>query len=246
MQGEKMAHGIDPASTERSVRALQQTDLVSGELEASLRAVTDATAAVFAADGGGIMLLDEQSSLHYVGATDGRAAALEAAQEETGEGPCVDSLVFGEVVFTNDLAAEDRWPLLRSQVGRIGIRAILGVPLRLDRSPVGSLNVYRVGPWEWQPNDVSAIAAHGQIIEELLASAMQLQRQHTIVTQLTTALENRVLIERAVGIVIATCQMDAVRAFNELRAQARSRRVRVAEVAAEVIEARTFAREERA
>ena len=47
------------------------------------------------------MLIDDQQALHYVGATDGRAAALEAAQEESGEGPGIDSLVNDTLVFTS-------------------------------------------------------------------------------------------------------------------------------------------------
>ena len=58
---------------------------------------------MFGADGAGVMLLDDEQALHYVGATDGRAAAFEAAQEETGEGPCVDSLIYDLTVFTADL-----------------------------------------------------------------------------------------------------------------------------------------------
>lgn len=231
---------IDPAASAHSVQALQQADLLSGELESSLRAVAEATSAVFSADGGGIMLLDDQQTLHYVGATTGRAAALEAAQEETGEGPCVDSLMHNEVVLTNDLSKDPRWPLLRAQVEGIGVKAVLGIPLRLGLAAVGSLNVYRSEPWEWGPSDIEAIGAHGQIIEELLAAAMLAQRQHTLVGQLTDALKNRVVIERAVGVVVAARQLDTVPAFNELRALARRRRVRVADLATQVVAARTF------
>jgi transcriptional regulator with GAF, ATPase, and Fis domain len=235
-----MVDRIDPAASARSVGELRRADLASGELESSLRAVADATSAVFASDGGGIMLLDDQQALHYVGATSGRAAALEAAQEETGEGPCVDSLMNDEVVFTNDLSADDRWPNLRGQIEGMGIRAILGVPLRLGLAPVGSLNVYRGEPWEWREDDVAAISAHGQIVEEVLAGAMLAQRQHTLVAQLRDALQHRILIERAVGVVIASRQLDPVHAFNELRSLARARRVRVAELAEEVVAARSF------
>jgi transcriptional regulator with GAF, ATPase, and Fis domain len=235
-----MPDGVDPTRSAESVAGLQRSDLSSGELEASLRAVADATTKIFDADGGGIMLLDDQQALHYVGATSGTSAALEAAQEELGEGPCVDSLVHGVVTSTPDLLADERWPLLRSEVGDLGVHALLGVPLHLDRSAIGSLNVYRMEPYEWAPRDVEAIEAHAQVIEELLAVAMRAQRNHTIVQQLTTALQNRVTIERAVGVVIATAGLDAVKAFNELRLLARSQRVKVADLAAAVVASRSF------
>ena len=103
---------MDPTAVARSVAELRADDLGKGELRAALNAVVEASATVFGADGAGVMLIDDQQALHYVGATDGRAAALEAAQEETGEGPCIDSLVNDTLVFTPDLVADDRWPLL--------------------------------------------------------------------------------------------------------------------------------------
>ena len=125
------ARTVDPNAVARSVAELRADDLGKGELRAALNAVVEASATVFGADGAGVMLIDDQQALHYVGATDGRPAALEAAQEETGEGPCIDSLVNDTLVFTPDLVGDDRWPLLRQQIGSLGVRAILGAPLRL-------------------------------------------------------------------------------------------------------------------
>ena len=235
-----MADGVDPSRSARSIEQLRHADLTAGEVEASLRAVAEATATIFEADGAGVMLLDDQQALHYVGATGGRAAALEAAQEETGEGPCVDSLMHDVSVHTDDLLNDARWPHLRSQIGDLGIRAILGVPLRLGLSPIGSLNVYRREPWPWQAEDVRAIEAHGRIVEEVLGTAMLARRHSTIVDQLTSALRNRVGIERAIGIAMAELQVDPVKAFNELRNEARRRRIKVAELADEVLASRTF------
>lgn len=236
--------GVDPAASARSLDDLRGLDLEHGELVASLRAVADATATIFEADGGGIMLLDEQQSLRYLGATSGRAAALEAAQEETGEGPCVDSLIYAHPVHTSDLVADERWPLLRAQLGELGVHAVLGVPLRVGLSSVGSLNVYRLREHTWSQSDIDAISAHAGVIEELLSMAVFAQHQHTIVGQLTQALEHRVTIDRATGVVMAATGLDAAQAFNRLRQRARSQRRRVVDLADEVNDARTFVLED--
>ena len=235
-----MRTGVDPAETARSVEGLRSSDLASGELEASLRAVADATAHIFGADGGGVMLIDDQQALHYVGATDGRAAALEAAQQEMGEGPCVDSLIGNHVVQTPDLMEDTRWPALREAIGDLGVHAILGVPLHAGSSPVGSLNVYRFDRYEWSADDVAAMQAHASIIEELLANAMLAGRQSSIVYQLQTALENRVTIDRATGVVMALHDVDPSAAFQAMRLDARSRRLRIAEYAEQVVRTRKF------
>lgn len=232
---------IDEGRVRQSVDGLHQADLRDGELGASLRQVIEATKAIFGADGAGLMLLDEQDALHYVGATDGRSAAFEAAQEETGEGPCVDSLIHDRVVSTDDLEADDRWPRLKEAIGGVGIRALLGVPVHLGGTAVGSLNVGRTVPAGWDDSEVEAIAAHARVIEEVLGAAVLARKQDVIVQQLTQALESRVTIERAVGVLMARKGLDPVGAFNELRRVARSSRRRVQAVAAEILAAPDFA-----
>lgn len=232
--------GVNADAAALSIEGLRAADLTSGELESALRAVADATATLFGADGGGVMLIDDQQALHYVGATDGRAAALEAAQQETGEGPCVDSLIGGIPVHTPDLISDQRWPRLRTEIGELGVHAVLGVPLRVGLAPVGSLNVYRFRVWEWSGGDIDALQLHARVIEELLSAAMLAGRRHVIVDQLTTALTNRVVIDRATGIVMAALNVDASAAFNALRLEARSLRVRVNDYATRVMNERRF------
>jgi len=233
--------GIDQERVRASIERLHGTDLRGGELEAALREVIAATEEIFGADGAGLMLLDDQDALHYVGATDGRSAAFEAAQEECGEGPCVDSLVHERVVSSVDLETDDRWPKLQAAVGGLGIRAMLGVPIRLGGPTVGSLNVFRSEPSPWDDSEIAAIQAHGRVVEELLGAAMLARQRHTIVEQLTEALESRVGIERAVGVLMARKGLDPTGAFNELRQTARSSRRRVQDVAAEVLADPAFA-----
>lgn len=232
--------GADPSAVARSIAELRASDLLGGELRAAVHAIVEATSSAFGADGGGVMLVDDQQALHYVGATDGRAAAMEAAQEETGEGPCVDSLVNDEIVSADDLTSDPRWPQLREQVGPLGVRAILGVPLRIGGTAIGSLNVYRFSAGPWESSDLDAIIAFGRVVEELLGTAVLAQQRNAIVDQLTAALQSRVTIERAVGVVMATLDLDPVHAFDVLRRAARARRRRVADVAAEIVAARRY------
>jgi AmiR/NasT family two-component response regulator len=82
--------------------------------------------------------------------------------------------------------------------------------------------------------------AHASIIEELLANAMLAGRQSSIVDQLQTALENRVTIDRATGVVMALHDVDPSAAFQAMRLDARSRRLRIAEYAEQVVRTRKF------
>ena len=59
-----------------------------------------------------------------------------------------------------------------------------------------------------------------------------------MVEQLQYALDNRVTIERAIGMLMARHDVDAVAAFHLLRQNARSARRKVADVAREIVEGR--------
>jgi GAF domain-containing protein len=226
---------ISEHHVDESVARLRAGDLRSHALETAIRRVVAATKEIFAADGAGLMLIDHDDALHYLGTSDERSTRFEAAQEEAGEGPCVDSLVLDEVISSDDLCTDPRWPLLREKIGDTGIRAMLGVPVRIGGSAVGSLNVFRLDPSAWSDSEVAAIRAHGRVVEELVAAAMLAEASSTVVEQLQHALEHRVTIERAIGVVMARGGVDPTAAFQQLRQRARSERRPVREIADEII-----------
>jgi GAF domain-containing protein len=120
------------------------------------------------------------------------------------------------------------------------IAAVLGVPVHLGGGVVGSLNVYQSHAYDWDDSDVAAAGSLARLVERLLAIALVVRRQDDVVLQLQNALEARIAIERAVGVLIGVENIDAVEAFDRLRRAARTSRRRVADLAAEVIEKRTL------
>jgi GAF domain-containing protein len=225
---------IDFDALERSLVGLR--DRPGGEgLTETLDRVLAATRELFDATGAGFMMVDENSALSVVSATDAPGRWLELRQEQTGRGPCVDALTLGRVVMTSDLAEDDRWPELSAELAQAGVRAVLGVPIHAHLVPVGSLNVYRDRRGEWGDAEVRALEAYGEIIGTLLVTALQARQQGRLAMQLQHALDNRVTIERAVGVIMARERLAPVDAFNRLRVQARSEERRVADVAAELL-----------
>ncbi len=230
---------VDADALGRSIAGLTARDVTapSGGGDA-VAAIVRAAAEIFAVSGVGLMLIADDQVLRYVAASDPRAAELELAQEEMGIGPCVDSFVHEELVTTTDLLDDPRWPALGARVAPHGVRAVMGTPTRLGATVVGSLNVYRDTAYAWDDSDVDAVAAYNRVIEHQLASALTADRQDALIGQLQHALEHRVQIERAIGMVMALDGLDPVSAFNRLRATARAERRRVVEVAGEVLAGR--------
>ena len=181
------------------------------------------------------MFINEAGYLCYVAASDEGGRQLEEAQASFGQGPCYESYVYAREVVSSDVHADDRWPDLRTRLSD-QVRAVAGIPILLSGSPVGTLNVYRNEPTEWDRSDVNALTAYGALIAEVLGTALAAQEHSTLAGQLQYALDYRVVIERAVGYLMGTHRLDAVTAFDLLRRRARDSRRRVADVAAEVLD----------
>jgi GAF domain-containing protein len=232
---------IQQASLDAALGHLSQRELENIGVSEALQYVVTAMPALFNVEGAGLLLVDDFQVLRYVAASDEGARVLESAQEVTGLGPCVDSLVHGHPVQSHDLTEDLRWPELGPMLAPHGIRAVLGVPVHLGGGVVGSLNVYRSTPYEWDESDVSAAWSLARLVERLLAMALVVRRSDGVAQQLQHALDTRISIERAVGVLIAVEDIDAVEAFDRLRRAARSTRRKVSDLAAEVIEKRALA-----
>lgn len=225
---------IDTDALDRSLAGLRGRQSEPG-LMTALETVMAASRELFGAAGCGIMLVDDESALSAVAATDEAGRRLEVLQQRAGHGPCVDALTFDRIVTSTDLAVDDRWPMLLPELPDAGVRAVLGVPLHIERVPVGSLNVYRNRPHAWGESELSALVAYASLVEEQLGTALHAREQEQLAEQLQHALNHRVVIERAVGVTMGRENIDAVAAFNSLRRRARSSQRKVADVASELL-----------
>lgn len=225
---------IDHAALERSLSALREHHADESPI-AALNAVLTATKQLFSASGAGLMLVDENSALRAIVATDEPGRMLEARQEQVGHGPCVDALVLDQVTVTSDLAADERWPELLPDLPRAGVRAVLGLPITLGGAAVGSLNVYRHEPHDWDGSEIGALSAYGALVAGVLHTALHAHQRTQLAEQLQHALDHRVVIDRAVGAIMARDGVDPVTAFDRLRVAARSAARRVSDVADELL-----------
>lgn len=225
----------DPTALQHSLAELRGLPAEHG-LKATLDQVLEATRELFGAGGAGLMMLDPDSVLSGVAATDEPGQVLEDTQEQIGEGPCVDTLTFDRVVATADLPEDPRWPGLLSRLPESPIRALIGVPVRIGGAAVGALNLYRDRPSEWTEGERSALEAYARLVEQVLSEGLEARRREQLAEQLQQALDNRVTIDRAVGAVMARERVNPVAAFNKLRFQARSASRKVVDVAAELLD----------
>lgn len=222
----------DPAINTDRYRHLAE----AGEVERALDLLMEAACQFFRSAGAGLMLVDQDQALQFHTATDETAEALERAQVKTGEGPCVDSVIRARVIRTADLKKDERWPALVEELGDADIRAVMGVPVEFDLGPVASLNVYLSEPHEWDDEAARSLETYARVCASLLQTATHAAAQGELAEQLQRALDNRVQIERAVGVLMGRFDLDAVEAYDRLRKAARDRGLRAAAVAERVLD----------
>ena len=226
---------IDPDALAKSVARLEGVDPADTGLDAALELAVTETDDVFDVDGAGLMLLSEDGVLRYTAASDEPGRMLESLQEQFGEGPCVDAFLEDAPVLAGAMGADPRWPSVGPLAAGHGVHAVLGVPIDLRQGPVGTLNVYAAQPHRWDQADVAAIQAYTRVIASLLRSAVRAHVHGKAATQLQHALDHRSLIEQAKGVVMQRRGIDQQAAFELLRAQARSTRRRLHDVALQTV-----------
>jgi transcriptional regulator with GAF, ATPase, and Fis domain len=226
---------IDITALLRSIGSLQDLELRRTGLGPSLQQVVDAAKVLFKAEGAGLMLLAEGETLRWVSATDPRSQVLEHVQERLGEGPCLDAFHNRSLQQVTDSGAEQRWPELAKVLRHDGIHAVLSVPVDVAEGTVGTLNVYLAEPRDWDHSERNAVEVYGRLVGSLLGSALAAELQGELVEQLRWALEHRIVVEQAKGVLMGREGISADIAYERIRMVARSSRQPVIEVARLVV-----------
>jgi GAF domain-containing protein len=227
-------------STELLSRELHNLDgLERGpDVVEALERVVASTRVLFGVDGAGILWLDGNGDVRYLTASDDRGRALELVQEELGIGPCVDTLVRDIAVESTDLQGDPRWPEVGDRVAPYRIHAVLGIPVRIGGAAVAALNVFRDDIHDWDESEADAIRSLASVIEAVLAGGLFARRREHVIEQLQYALDHRVVVERAIGLLMGRHDLDPVEAFNRIRGVARRERRKAADVADDLLAGR--------
>ena len=217
----------------------QLADLKQGPvtLEEALERVVAGADALFGVDGTALMLVDRDQVLRNLAVSDERAGSLEELQAEHGEGPCVDAFDGKEPVGAGDLADEQRWPSFApAAVGR-GLRAVLASPIPYSDQAVGVVAVFAGGRHDWTDAEGEAIVAFTELVALLILNAMKASERGRVAGELQAALDSRVVIEQAKGVLVGRHGLTTRQAFERLRRQARDQRRPLTEVAKAVVSA---------
>ena len=165
---------------------------------------------------------------------------VELLQLQADEGPCVDCFRTGAPVSVADLAdaaaggrvSSPRWPsasptarCTRCRCGCAG-------------EAIGTLNLFHHQPGPLPAADLALGQALADVATIGILSERAIRRGEMVTEQLQTALNSRIIIEQAKGVLAQRGNLSMDAAFDRLRGYARHHNLRLSEVARQVVDDR--------
>lgn len=204
-------------------------------VEHVFRTLADYCTQLLDVDGVGVLLLAD-GDLVVATTNSEQGEAAERLEAQLREGPCYDAVRTSRRVLVPDLEAEaHRWPRFAPRALEAGVGSIHGLPIG-GRSglPIGSLDIITVEPRHVSDDDLRIADMLVDVAVTYLVSIRAYEQASELATQLQHALDSRVVIEQAKGILRGRHGYGFQEAFERLRGQARSDRRRIQEVSRDV------------
>ncbi len=187
----------------------------------------------------GLLLVDADGVLRLVAASDHTTDTFALLDTHEHESPMVECFRSGGAVAADDLAAsEDRWPELAVRAAGLGWASAHALPMRLRGEVIGVLALVRDVPGALPAEDLAAAQALADVATIGILQQRAVEEHRVLAGQLQHALDSRVAIEQAKGVLAESARLDMVNAFEALRAYARSRNQRLVDVARAVVDRR--------
>lgn len=225
---------------ERLVAAtfVELADTLSQDYEISefLELLVDRCGRALEVTTGGVMLESPDGPLRLAAALTQEMRDLEQAEIDHEEGPCHEAYRTGVPVGSDDLRTETRWPNVMPHMERMGLLAVYAFPLRLRDDTIGALNLYRDQIGAFDEDDISLGQAFADVAAIGILQARKVTGAEERAAQLQHALDSRVLIEQAKGIVSAAADMPMDQAFELIRGHARRHGLNIHDVAQDVVD----------
>jgi len=201
-----------------------------------LESVTRHTAEVSDAASAGLLLTDAHGQLQYMASSDTSVELLELFQLQYQEGPCLDCFRTGTAVVNSDLhQAAEQWPLFAPRAVEAGFQSVHAFPLRHRQKVIGALNLFSTNTGHLEPTDVRIIQCLADIATIGLLQERTIRSAEILTEQLQSALNSRITIEQAKGVLARTHGIGVDAAFDLMRNYSRANQHLLSDVARAVV-----------
>ena len=205
------------------------------EINDVLHELAEHTTEVLGASGAGVSVEGDGGRLRFVSATSERITEVERVQDDLQQGACVAAFLSGEPVMASTPAEFDAWPVYRDTMTRVGLGSVVGLPLTVDGHRIGSLDVYDEAGRQWSESDLTSAHVLGDVACAYLLRAGELAEARQMSAQLQKALDSRIVIEQAKGMLSRDHKITVDEAFELLRDYSRSHNSNLRAVAERIV-----------
>ena len=185
----------------------------------------------------GIMLSDSGGNLRHAACSSEQMRLVEFFELQVEEGPCFDA--FRQQQTIQSASAEDadrRWPRFAPHARSNGYLAVSAVPLRLRSDVIGALNLFSANVGVLSGEDLTVAQAMADIATIGILQERVIRETRDISAQLEFALESRVAIEQAKGIVAEHSRVNVDTAFELIRRFTRDHNRLLSDTARQIID----------
>ena len=200
------------------------------DLDATLQRTVDlSTEYLEHCDGATLMLIDRGDRVITPAFTSLDARRADAAQYDTGQGPCLTAMQQHETIVIEDLDTEQRWPQWRDEVSQLGWRSMVGLRLFLAQDTMGALNLYS--------RSTDGFPQASQLLAQVFASLAAVAMKAAITDAgRQRALQARDDIGQAKGILMEREKLSGQQAFERLRHLSNTNDTKVRDLARDIAE----------
>jgi transcriptional regulator with GAF, ATPase, and Fis domain len=218
---------------------LADTLVVGYDVVDLLQMLVESCRDLLGATAAGILLADDYGELEVVASTSESSRLVEMMQLGAEAGPCVDCYYSGQTVVVPDISQSPReWGAFRDSAVEQGFGAVYALPMRLRETTIGALNLFQGVGERMSEQDLVAAQAFADVATIGILHERSLRESGVIQEQLQNALNSRVLIEQAKGVVAHASSVSTDEAFERIRSFARASQRGIADVAGEIVNRR--------
>ncbi|MCW2573275.1 MAG: hypothetical protein QOF18_1980 [Frankiaceae bacterium] len=195
-----------------------------------------ATVRLLGVTAAGLLLSDQKGNLAVVASSSEETHTLEMFQLQTDEGPCLDCVRTARPVTSIDLEADaERWPRFVPAALAAGFRSVVAVPLRLRDQTIGGLNLFHARSEPLTEGDQRLAQALADVATIGILQQRTAHRSSMLAEQLQHALNSRIAIEQAKGVLAERKSVNMDAAFDTLRSYSRNNNLKLSDVALAVV-----------
>ncbi len=165
------------------------------------------------------------------------AEFVEVMQLNAASGPCIDCFTDGIAVSVSDIGVQDsRWPEFRTAALAQEFHSALAAPMRLRGRIIGTMNLFGASIGDVAPRDAAVAQALADVATIAILHERVVREGQLIEEQLHRALDSRIMIEQAKGVIASSLALTMDEAFALLRTYARGKNLTIRSVAERVSE----------